>query len=78
MAPLVERIGGRLSTRTLRRVFEEMQSAPVVDFGDEVEQMRILAFDQLDHRQRIQPIWECLDTWLEVSKNVTGRTWNNA
>ena len=78
MAPLVERIGGHLSTQTLRRVFEEMQSAPVVDFGDEVEQMRILAFDQLDHRQRIQPIWECLDTWLEVGKNVTGRTWNNA
>lgn len=73
MAPLAERIGGHLSTQVLRRVLEKMQSAPVVDFGDEVEQMRILAFDQLDHSQEIQPIWECLDTWLEVGKNVPGR-----
>lgn len=78
VAPLAERIGGHLSTQLLCRVFEEMQSAPVVDFGDKVEQMRILAFDQLDHRQKIQPIWECLDAWLEVGKNVPGRAWKNA
>ena len=74
----MERIGGHLSTQLLRRVFEEMQSAPVVDFGDKVEQMRILAFDQLDHRQKIQPIWECLDAWLEVGRKHPGRMWKNA
>lgn len=76
--PLAERIGGRLATRLICQVFEEMQSAPLVDFGDEVEQMRILAFDKLDHREKIQSIWECLDAWLEVGKNVLGRAWENA
>jgi hypothetical protein len=78
MAPLAERIGGHLSTQVLRRVLGKMQSAPVVDFGDEVERKGILAFDQLDHRQGIQPIYECLDSWLEVGNNVPGRAWKNA
>jgi hypothetical protein len=78
VAALAERIGGHLSTQLLSQVLEQMQSAPVVDFGDKLEQMRIMAFDQLDHRQKIEPIWRCLDAWLEVGKKHPRRAWNTA
>lgn len=70
---LAERIGGHLSTQLLSQVLEQMQAAPVVDFGDKLEQMRIMAFDQLDHRQKIDSIWRCLDAWLEVGKRHPSR-----
>ena len=78
VAALVDRIGGHLSTEILCRVFEEMQSAPVIELGDERDQMRSMAFDQLDHRQKIEPIWDCLDAWLKVGKKHQDRAWKDA
>jgi hypothetical protein len=63
---LAERIGGHLPPQLLLRVFEEMQSAPVIEYGDKVGERSILAFDQLEHDQSIGSIWQCLDAWLKV------------
>jgi hypothetical protein len=72
--PLEERIGGCLQPAIVRRVFEEMQDAPVKAASKMLAHRLKPVLEVLDDEQNRSVVWSCLEAWFEVIMSLDIQT----